>query len=253
MIAGTPSRTMPALAVVPPMSNEITSPAPSVAPDDAGGDHARGAARLDRGDGPACRERAAESTPPLDSMISTGHVMPDLAQRGLQPGEVRRHHRRRRSAHIDGRHRPLVLAHLGPDLRRADDVRVRERSAAARPRARSFVRGVGVASAGGTRRRAAGCVVGDAATTAASRRRRSARRATSPAALIRSAHLEGHAGLDERRRRREQQVVAVLLDPRLAAEPQHVAEPSVVTNATGPPGALEDRRWWPASCRARRA
>ena len=87
------------------------------APDEAGREHAGGAAGLDRGDG----ERggaAAVITPPADSMTCTSQVMPRSCRRDPERVEVAGHHRPDERGH-HGRHRPLVLAHLRPHLGRA--------------------------------------------------------------------------------------------------------------------------------------
>ncbi len=80
VISGRPPRTTHALAVVPPMSNEIASANPADAASEAaastpaaGPDSIVATARL--------AARSAETTPPPDSMTCTGARIPTSARR----------------------------------------------------------------------------------------------------------------------------------------------------------------------------
>jgi hypothetical protein len=84
VMAGLPSRTMPAFAVVPPMSNEMTSAAPTLLPTIPAA--ATPAAPPDSTVATGRRAAAeADITPPLDSMISTGQRIPISCSRDSSP------------------------------------------------------------------------------------------------------------------------------------------------------------------------
>ena len=84
VIVGVPCRTIPAFAVVPPMSNEMTSSNPAVCPTIPAA--MTPAAPPDSTVSTGWRAaRAADITPPLDSMISTGQVMPSSVSRVCRP------------------------------------------------------------------------------------------------------------------------------------------------------------------------
>ena len=84
---------MPALAVVPPMSNEMTSSAPDALSDEAGGDHARGAARLDGRTGRRAASDARHHAAARVHDLERRRRCRSSASRALQPGEVAGHHR----------------------------------------------------------------------------------------------------------------------------------------------------------------
>ena len=222
---------MPTLAVVPPMSNEITSGAPM-----------------------SCPTRPAAVTPaaPPDSSVRTGRraakrrrhhpaarvhdleraTDAELGELRFQPGEVAGHDGSDIRAHHGG-HRALVLAHLGPDLGRRHHERVGERGTQ-RARNRALVLGirVGVEQADGHGRRVATRRRGRATSAASSA---DSARSTLPSAFTRSGTSNvscgstGGVGVVKKRSYRSSSTRASR--PRR----RRSANPSVTTNASGLP------------------